>query len=360
MDGAVRLRSALALIVWAVGCEALVNGQVAELHCQAEGAVGPPACPDGYGCTAGLCVPASLGAPCNTDSDCAGGNFCLDPGVWNAPVAPDAGMPEAGALDAGGADASPHPVLVPPAAGQKRCSRTCCTSSDCDPDAQFVCELSPAAGGGFCRAAAEVQRGAVGSGKPMSPCSSPAECRSGLCADHHCVDTCCSDTSCAAGAQGVASCRFGAPVPTEPPGFWCAFPAGGKLPPYQTCKIGSECASGFCGPFGTGNSACLPPCCSSTDCPSDGSQDVQCVVVPPWENGMNGGGVRACGAPSDGTQGASNGIACSSPAECRGGQCIDHRCSDTCCSDASCGDEASLVCRPVNIEGGWPLRCEPK
>jgi hypothetical protein len=77
-------------------------------------------------------------------------------------------------------------------------------------------------------------------------------------------------------------------------------------------------------------------------------------------NGANGGGVRACSMPSDGTQGASNGIACSAPVECRGGQCIDHRCTDTCCSDASCGDEASLVCRPVNIGGWWPLRCEPK
>jgi hypothetical protein len=360
MRGGIRLGRAFpVLLAWAVGCEALVSGQLGDVDCQAEGSYGPPACPDGYACQGGVCVRSTLGLTCGADGDCSLGEICLDPGVWSPAAsgsAPDAGM----GLDAG-SGAILDGGIVPWPPGQKRCSRTCCTSDDCGANRQFVCTLAPASGGSFCRAGAELGRAPGGAGEPMTVCTTDAECRSGLCLVERCADTCCSDTSCASGAQGVGACRFGRPVMGEPAGFWCSPPVADGGLSYALCSADTDCVTGLCGPLGISTQGrCLPPCCASRDCDPMGEQEVQCVTVSP--------GVRVCGAVGGtvgaSTEGVATGVACTADSDCRSGICADHRghkvCSDTCCMDTSCGDDASLVCRPVNIAVGWALRCEPR
>jgi hypothetical protein len=317
-----RARALPALVVWwAAGCEAMVTGQLGDVHCQAEGQVGPPACPDGYACRTGLCVPSLLGAPCVVDGDCAAGDLCLDPGTLGAP-------------------------------GAARCSRPCCTSSDCDPDGNAVCWLPPAGGGAFCRTAVDVGRVPGGTLEPLAQCTSGGDCRSGLCTNHRCADTCCSDTSCA-GAGGA--CSFDGPPSVEAMGFWCSAPTGG-LGRYALCTSDADCATGLCVDFGNKLPQCTSTCCSSAECETYDDKAVRCVLL----TGAHAG-VRAC-MPEPGMppgQGAV-GTACKVDSDCRGGMCLGSLCSDLCCTDASCGDPAQSVCRLGIVGGVLALRCEPK
>jgi hypothetical protein len=323
-----------ALIVWAAGCEALVDGKLGDVDCLDEGAHGPPSCQSGYWCSDGLCIPYGLDAPCTGDDDCAMGDFCLDLAAFSAP--PGSG------------------VDLPSAAG-RRCSRTCCSSGDCDP--QFVCTIAPDGAGNFCQLATDVGRPAGGALDAMHACTQASDCRSGLCLGSRCADTCCSDTSCAAGAgdAGEGACRLGQPAPELASGFWCAVPAG-QTGRYGPCKMDAECASGLCLDLGGDvGMVCSSPCCTSGDCGSAGPATVRCVTVE---------GVRACAALAPSPPGAAVGLTCATDSDCRGGICLKEgdqgTCSDTCCSDQSCGDTASLGCRPASVDGGWALRCEPK
>jgi hypothetical protein len=311
-----------ALLLWVVaGCEALVDGKLGDVRCTVEGAVGPPACLDGQECVGGLCVATELGALCATDADCAVGDFCLDPGVLGG-------------------------------AGDPRCSRPCCSSSDC-PDPESVCWIPPIGGGSFCRPATEVGRAPGGTLAPLATCAADGDCRSGRCIDHQCVDTCCSDTICAPG--GV--CKLGDPLGVDEVGFWCGAPLG-TAGRYAMCEADATCASGLCLDFGNGLTMCSAPCCSSTDCETADGVPVRCVIL-----GAPHQGVRACGAV-EGAGAAAVGVACTEPSDCRGGMCLAlggrSQCSDLCCSDASCGESPSVVCRPAIVDSGWALRCEPK
>jgi hypothetical protein len=251
------LRAVIALLLWGAGCEAIVGGDLGDVRCAAEGAVGPPACPTAYECRAGLCVPSALGLPCTADTDCAPGDFCLDPQGIGAP-------------------------------GGKACSRACCTSSDCDAEGRFVCFAPPSGAGNVCRPAGELGRAKTGARKAWAACLIDSDCRSGRCLEKRCVDTCCSDTGCAAGG-GV--CRFGKPTEADTPGFWCAVPLTGKAPRYAACLMDSDCASGLCLDLGVGM-RCSAPCCGSETCETlDVSTPVRCsAVVRP------GAMVRACSA----------------------------------------------------------------
>jgi hypothetical protein len=315
-----RALSLPALFVWlAAGCEILVNGQLGDVRCQDEGQIGPPACPDRFECRSGLCIPSLHGAPCAVDGDCAEGDFCLDPQAHGG-----AGVPQ--------------------------CSYLCCTSSDCDPDADAVCWVPPLGGGAFCRPAVDVGRAPGGARLALAACAADGDCRSGRCVDGRCADTCCSDTSCVAGG---GTCRLDGPPHQDALGFWCGAPPG-KLGRYAPCTKDADCASGLCVDFGNKLPQCSSPCCSSAECETFAGMPVRCVML----TGAHAG-VRGCLTQMVAGQGAV-GVPCKEDSECRGGMCLGSVCSDLCCSDASCGDPTQSVCRPAIVGGVWALRCEPK
>src|SRR5262249_18783222 len=154
-----------------------------------------PDCPVDFICKAGTCVNRAsinpeLGSPCEHDSDCGAGGFCLDPGLYGAP-------------------------------GRKVCSRPCCSSEGCNPEAGFVCWTPPSGGVSFCRAAVAIGRDVPGAASPGAPCAAGTKCRSGLCGTTgECLDFCCSDTSCAAAGK---TCQLGKRDGVI--GFFCAPPA---------------------------------------------------------------------------------------------------------------------------------------
>lgn len=310
-------------------CQLIFDGRLDGIRCQDEGAIGPPACPSAQQCKNGICVPAELGAFCSSDADCGRGDFCLDPTSYGE-------------------------------RGARRCSRTCCTSADCDPDTRHVCWGAPHGAGHFCRAAADLGRAEGGTDRAHARCNQDAECRSGLCRDHRCADTCCSDTSCAA-EGGV--CRFTSGDDGEPGGFWCAVPPAADNPRYAPCKSHQDCASGLCIPFdSSGALRCSTPCCDSASCEvlPDKLISVACVPIQ-----VDGVWIRACGDLVIGGQAIGEvGNECTKDADCRSGSCVEQdgeaRCTDTCCADASCGDPSSFVCRPAGKPSSWALRCEPK
>jgi hypothetical protein len=315
----------LALLAGLGGCELLVDGKLHDVHCADEGAFGPPACPEGDVCTRGMCVPSALGALCVADADCAAPDFCLDPAVFGG-------------------------------AGAPRCSRPCCESSDCDPDARFVCWVAPDGVGGFCRAASDVGRTGGGAGRAGASCDGGAACRSGLCAAGRCADTCCSDTGCAATGD---ACRYGSGPALEAAGFWCMEPATGKKGRYDACEQDVDCASGLClaiEPDPTRR--CTVPCCDSAACEVAPGKGTPVACAPVLVGGV---WARACSLLVAGQATLAVGAGCQTDGDCRSGACgRDKRCSDACCTDASCGDPSSFVCRPVDEAASWALRCTAK
>jgi hypothetical protein len=327
-------RIVFAAIGAAAGCSLIVDGNVVSVHCDSEGAAGPPACPDGFTCTDGLCVATSapmpeLGQPCASDADCNGADFCFDPSAF-------------------GHD------------GHKRCSRPCCTSAECDPDATSVCWSPPVGGGNFCMSAAELGRGHAGKATAGAACMTSGECRSGSCVDQMCADPCCSDTDCAPAGK---SCH---PDAMNPATLTCASADIG-LTLYARCANDAACASELCLSVG-GELRCAATCCSSSECerlPSDGGfVEIACSEVEHGE-----GRVRACADALP--MGASRAVGepCASAAQCSGGQCVDdgdgtRSCSDACCLDADCGNPAAFVCRPapdsVLPSASSSLRCQAK
>jgi hypothetical protein len=322
------LHAALALVACgAVGlvtssCEALVDGQLGQVACAAEGAVGPPACPAGLTCQAGLCGAATWGGACAGDGDCLTSEVCLDPRTVGGLGAPF-------------------------------CTRACCSSEDCAPDDAAVCWLPPAGGGAYCRAAVSVGRGPAGTLGALAPCSDGAACRSGLCSEGRCADTCCGDTACA--PLGV--CRLDGPPRVPALGFWCGTQPG-TAAKWATCTADTDCVSGLCIAVDAKHKACGSPCCSSAECAGPGGAAAACVELAGTH-----AGVRGC-MPETTLGTAAVAVSCTEDADCRSGLCLDLagrlQCSDLCCSDASCGAPASIACRPGLVAGAWALRCEPR
>jgi hypothetical protein len=317
--------AALLFLAAVAGCEVLVDGKLAHVDCQAEGAVGPPACPEGSVCTGGVCVASDLGGGCTRDADCAPGDFCLDP------------------ADVG-------------SEGARQCTRPCCASDDCDPDRRFVCWSAPTGAGSFCRLAADVDRVSGGSGKSGAPCTHDAACRSGTCSDGRCADTCCSDTPCTDEGQ---VCRFVPGPAGQAEGFRCAPPVADQKQRYQACSSDAECASGLClqiVPDQT--SRCTVPCCASDACGVTPDKGTPVACAPALVKGV---WVRACSRLVTGQAMGEVGTPCHEGADCRSGACdASKRCTDTCCTDDGCGARGSFVCRPTADQVSWALLCTPK
>lgn len=310
------------------GCELIVPGDLASVHCTEDGAVGPPVCPYGMFCHDGLCTqgPPALGAPCVEDDLCAPGDRCVEPE----------------SLGLGGASF---------------CSRPCCSSADCGAGTDLVCAaLGP---GKMCVAAERWGRKAPGDRLAGEACGKGSECRSGLCEGGTCADTCCGDAECAANG---GACAVGAT------GWSCApDPAGeGAFP--HLCEGDAECESGLCVKWADGIARCADPCCSSRECGAvklaDGLRPALCVPV------RHGSAlVLACAAASEGDAIRDLGEPCEKDAQCRGGRCIEAGdaaapgegaaakvCSDACCTDASCGAPELFTCAPRDggVKAGSP------
>lgn len=329
------LRMLLALAATIAGCEALVDGKLHLVLCDDEGVVGPPACLEGFECRAGTCIEVialedPMGSACMFDHDCGPGGVCLDPLVFG---------------DSGGA----------------RCSRPCCTSSDCDPQRAFVCASPPGGGPGFCREAAVMDIvNDIGKAKAGAVCAHDEDCRSGRC-DGVCSDGCCSDTAC---AEGAGACKFDeSPPDGVPAGFACALPGPDKKARYAPCSDDDDCASGLCLALDGIDKRCSSPCCTSVECEAvdlDGElTPVACAFVP-----HGGVRVRACSAVLPQSAVGVVGVPCVEDAECRGGLCIGpvdlKQCSDACCSERDCGDSSVFGCVLGPEKANWALRCERK
>ncbi|HTN83258.1 MAG TPA: hypothetical protein VL242_06225 [Sorangium sp.] len=331
------LRALAALAALGAGCEVLVDGELGPVLCAAEGAIGPPACPEGALCRDGACVDMqlperALGAPCVEHADCGPLDFCLDPTLFDGE-------------------------------GPSVCARACCSSSDCEPVRDAVCWIPDRGGGGLCRIGRDVGRPEVGTGLSGDRCDAPRDCRSGICSEGTCVDACCSDTNCAADRP---ACRLTtALVASGPPAWACQPDPAGGLGYFAECTEDADCASGLCAEVG-GVDRCTIPCCGSEMCPPAPGDDVMGSVGCAEVTTRGGAAVRACVKLLRETSLDAIGVPCTTDRSCRSGMCAkvpgqeQEFCSDVCCGDASCGDASRFGCRPSSAGPSWALRCEPK
>jgi hypothetical protein len=330
----VALGAVAAIVGLTAGCEIIVPGTLSGVRCSEEGAVGPPLCPLGTFCHAGVCRagPPSLGEPCDAEMPCAPGDVCVTPGSIG--LSSDA-----------------------------FCSRTCCSSADCGVGTGLVCAaLGP---GKMCVPAPLWQRVAPGDRFAGEPCDLGSQCRSGQCsgATGHCVDTCCSDAECA---------TFGSACREDGTGWTCEPMDGPGKGALEPCEHDTDCRSGLCAGWPDGKGRCAEPCCSSAECGKvkvgDVTKNILCTSV------RHGSAlVYACAAASEGDGNRAVGEPCETDGQCRGGRCIEPPphgngasgsgagggpaggkvCSDACCTDASCGASSLFACAPVG--GGAPL-----
>ena len=285
----------------AAACEVVVGEtELTTVHCQAEGALGPPACAVGQVCRNGVCVSGSsadggggTSGTGGTGVSGTGGGGTGGGGTGGGGTGGTAGNPDAGdasdtSVDAPDDGVPPEvgpdvptdtPVDVPPDVAPDAplidfglectanhecasqfclqvpglsisvCARHCCSSVECPAGA--VC--SPAYGADACFPASLVSLGALGSGPVGSTCGSPADCRSGQCVGNKCRDVCCSSANCAGNAcswQGSA--------------WYCGTNAvGSGTSNWASCGGDSECESNSCWAL---SGVCVGACCSDDDC----------------------------------------------------------------------------------------------
>jgi hypothetical protein len=315
------------LALGTLACSTIFDGELGAVRCEQEGTFGPPACPETMTCVAGACtdVGVPIGSSCGPDEPCRGPWSCLDPAQF--------GQEEG-----------------------RRCSQTCCASTECGPpqDGQ-VCWTPPGGAGGICWPAAELGRTSIGQGRSGDACGGGGDCRSGLCDGGRCLDGCCTDSFC----PPDELCRVKTTPLAEGEAFTCGKPPT-NLPPPETCNSADDCPSGKCVAVDVDIAICAKACCSSNDCGAvivqGMKRPVACTVVD--------GDLRSCGALVDATSDAQVGAACSNDAECRSGWCVDDGsgayCTDMCCNDGSCGDTSAFSCLPRPVDGAWALRCVRK
>jgi hypothetical protein len=334
-------------VLVAASCSLVLDGELGPVRCQLEGALGPPACPEGQACAGGLCVPpaaasagTTLGHPCAVDADCGADAFCLDPATVGA-------------------------------VGEKRCSRACCSSHACGPPGLGqVCLALATGSGALCFAHAEAGRDAPGELGAGEACTAGGACRSGLCEGGACLDHCCSDVSCTVPGE---RCRTLTTALNERPSYSCAKPPGGK--DAIECDSDDDCASARCVRFGQAGAGgggggppkkgvCARPCCSSSGC---GVVVVGSFLVGlacgPVEDGAIAGLACVVERSVDATK--QLGASCKTNDECVSGRCATDGggqgiCADVCCDDASCGDTSRWSCRPGAAGRAWVLQCVRK
>lgn len=317
------------------------------------GAVDDDACPAGQTCAPArreclapsqLCDPSTCLAPKTCDQAT---QQCVDPTANYDLGAPCKVDKECKSGLCAGADALTSALVGAAGATDGVCTKTCCTSAQCDPG--FVC-YAPGPGGRYCVKGSALGRPTLGSLGPGADCGTdPKRCRSGECVQSICVDTCCSDSDC----PTALSCRL-VSVSSEV-FFACADPPGGGGR-NSVCSDDTSCRSAFCDPYDGIYDRCVAPCCTSAGsaCGSifSGSQAIACVDYPaPTARNTK---VMGCAGPSDG-EGAF-GDPCTGTADCASRRCELGKCTDVCCTDTDCPQ--GFTCRPQPATG--QLRCVPR
>jgi len=316
-------------------CHLVFDGDLGVVRCARDGTYGPPSCPVGETCVAGVCSPvgAPLGAPCALDEDCEAPSFCLDPVEFGFEGAP-------------------------------RCTRSCCSAGECGrPDQGLVCWVPSGSVGAVCWPHEPIGRALPGDTPRGQPCDDDEDCRSGRCGDEgRCFDTCCSDAGC----DGLDVCRAGAAPERDGPGtdagrVWqCGKPpTAGDVD--QGCVADQNCRNNLCGltavPPDVEEEICIRPCCSSREC---GEVEVMDEMFP-LACSISGDGVRGCSLAMPPSAKSEVGAPCDGDDACRSGLCVPSDdgdyCSDLCCKDESCGDVSIFACRPGEVRGTWALRC---
>jgi hypothetical protein len=321
------------------GCMFLVDDELGSIRCMDEGAYGPPACPAAHACVDGLCAPRPAAAPalgtrCESNADCNDTDFCLDPASFGE-------------------------------TGEPVCSRTCCSSIDCDavtaegePDLRAVCWVPAVGGGSFCRDGQALAREESGIQKAGDKCVQHADCRSGVCRNAYCADACCSDTNCDLAAS---ACLVTDGIASEGSSWACApTPPATSKGYLEPCVSDDECATGLCIKMAD-ELLCSRPCCDSASCgpiaTANTSGHVACVHLP-----HHGSFVAACARVLPITAELAVGAPCTDDLECRSGICaaakgtMTRYCADLCCVDADCGDP-TLACRPQPFGDTQALHC---
>ncbi len=179
-------------------------------------------------------------------------------------------------------------------------------------------------------------------------CKTGPECVSGHCMDNVCCDQACAGTcmSCAVtGKLGACSA-----VPAGKTDTVATVPCSGQSAcdgkgtclkaNGQACASGSSCGSGLCV-----DGVCCDALCDSTckSCAVKGSEGT-CSNVPAGSADTSAKttcmGTSAC----DGSGGCKkgNGQACTVPADCGSGQCVDGFCCDSACGE---------TCKACNVSG---------
>lgn len=310
-------------------CHLAIDGELGAVRCEDEGAFGPPSCPEGQSCQAGLCAARGgpLGHPCQADDECAAPAFCFDPGAFGEP-------------------------------GGRFCTAPCCSSPDCGPvRVGQVCHAPASGAGRLCWSAEALGRPAPGEGVAGAACSDATGCRSAWCVGGECADVCCDDRFC---RSSVRRCVVTPPT-SDSEQTWACGPIGGDGGDSSPCQSDAECETGACISVGATVQLCAQPCCSSVAC-GELTVDGQAMRLA---CALTSGGVQACSALVARDALGAVGSACASDEECRSGRCRRNLgalgyCSDACCRDQDCGDTSRFACQPESDLSGWSLQCVRK
>jgi hypothetical protein len=228
------------------------------------------------------------------------------------------------------------------------CTKPCCTSGDCS--AGSVCFAS-GQGGDYC-----VDPTWLGRSVPTTtaiggaPCTSGAQCRSGLCigtTNQVCADTCCSFAA-SAECTGPTQCAFGFFQGTASFDTHYAArcgPVGGSGTAGSLCSVSSQCAGGLCytNVPPEDSAFCVQPCATQTECGSGFACQLD----------INGNDIYAGCFNLYGNGNAPEGAGCSEYTSCLGGLCNAGLCSNICFSDAVCS-VSGWSCKP-ELDTSYPL-----
>jgi hypothetical protein len=242
-------------------------------------------------------------------------------------------------------------TLFGKAGGNPFCSQACCTSRDCP--SGTVCFAS-GEGGQYCVDPAWIGRATPASNAMNtlggSPCSTNADCRSGLCASGACADTCCSLASSGSECASQDSCVFGT-FPGQQ-GIDTHFAphcgATGPQPYGSLCTSNSDCQGGLC--FQSGSSSnCTNPCRSQSECGSGNA----CQFYE------QGGDLYSACFPLQMGQGTGDlGATCSMDLQCLGLYCNTGaqggQCTGPCFTNADCAAVPGWRCTPQLSIGMLP------
>jgi hypothetical protein len=329
--------SAVLILLAGGGCEAIVGDSLGgEIAC----VEAPGACPSGQACVGGVCKAACTGPKCESPE--GGTDATIDrTAPQDGPADTSHHEAEAGLLPLGAACPSSAAcasglcgttallinVATPEMASV--CTKSCCTSADCDdPDSPgLVCH--PSVGGDYCVEPGWVKLVEAGAAPAGSDCTEASDCRSSVCTKSKCQDTCCTSADCDGGGT-VCQASFLEGETT----FNCG-PSGGTVAAGGNCNS-KACADNAC-LQGIPN-YCVGPCCNDTQCGTAGANGATICNWNLLKEESDGGNLalRGCSVALH-PGGAEMGGACTAAKGCKTGLCYsDTVCTSPCCADTDC------------------------